>query len=718
MMKKYIWIILMATALTACDDNGGETHWSSPPVTYPATQKVDVVNDYFGTEVADPYRWLESPSDSTPVRDWINAQNDVTFGYLEQIPYREAIRERLENIWNYPKYGAPFKRGEHYFFYKNDGLQNQAVLYIQDDLEGEAEVFLDPNTFSEDGTVALTTFSVSGDGKYVAYGTSKGGSDWNEFFVMNVETREKMSDHLKWIKFSGAAWKDDGFFYGRFPESDGDELTSSNEGKQIFYHKLGDDQSQDQLIFDLPESPRLSIYPQTTEDERFLVLYLSEGATNDNALYVQDLDQTGSKPKQIITEFDQSFDVIDNLGDELLIFTNDDAPRRRLITINFNNPEEGAWKEIIPEKNEVLNDVSLAGGKIIATYMQDASSKLFIHELDGTPAGELELPSLGTVSGFSSKKEEDIAFYTFTSFVYPSTIFKYTVSENKSEVFRQSEIDFNFDDYETYMVKAKSKDGTEVPLFVTHKKGLEKNGQNPTLLYGYGGFNVNILPRFSISNLVLLENGGIYVSAVLRGGGEYGEDWHKDGMLLKKQNVFDDFIGAAEYLIAEGYTSSEKLAISGRSNGGLLVGAAMTQRPELFKVAMPGVGVMDMLRYHKFTIGHAWAVEYGDSEDETHFPNLYGYSPLHNLKDGTAYPATMVITADHDDRVVPGHSFKFAARLQAAHQGENPVLIRIETMAGHGAGKPTSKIIEEAADFWAFVFGNLGVTPIYATEPD
>lgn len=716
-MKKYIFFILMAAALSACSSesggNGGETHWVSPPVTYPATQKVDVVDDYFGTEVADPYRWLESPSDSVPVREWIDAQNEVTFGYLNDIPFRESIRQRLEDIWNYPKYGAPFKRGEHYFFYKNDGLQNQSVLYIQDDLEGEPEVFLDPNTFSSDGTVALTTFSVSKDGKYVAYGTSEGGSDWNEFFVMEVETRKKLDDHLEFIKFSGAAWQGNGFFYGRFPESKGDDLTTANEGKQIFYHKLGDDQSQDKMVFDLPKTPKLSIYAQTTEDERFLVLYVSQGATNDNALYVQDLSKPGSGPKQIIDNFDNSYNVIDNIEDKLLVMTNKDAPRNRLITIDVNNPAQANWTEVIPEKNEVLNGVSQAGGKLFANYMKDASSALFIHELDGTPAGQMDLPGLGTLSGFSGRKEENIAFYTFTSFVYPSTIFQYDIAENKSEVFRQSEIDFDFDAYETYMVKSKSKDGTEVPLFVTHKKGLEKNGQNPCMVYGYGGFNVNLTPRFSISNLVFLENGGVYVQAVLRGGGEYGEDWHKGGMLLNKQNVFDDFISAGEHMIAEGYTSSEKLAISGGSNGGLLVGACMIQRPELFAVAIPRVGVMDMLRYHKFTIGHAWAVEYGDSEDETHFANLYKYSPLHTLKDGVSYPATMVVTADHDDRVVPAHSFKYAARLQEAHAGTDPVLIRIETMAGHGAGKPTSKIIEEAADLWAFVFGNMGVTPIY-----
>lgn len=675
-------------------------------VIYPVTAKVDQVDNYHGTEVADPFRWLEQ-EDSSATKEWVDAENEVTFGYLEKIPFREPIRARLEKLWNYPKYSAPFKGGENYFYFKNDGLQNQSVLYKMADLDGEAEVFLDPNTFSEEGTASLSTFSVSKDGKYAAYGVSEGGSDWNEYYVRDVETGQDLEDHLEWIKFSGAAWHGNGFYYGRFAEpKEGRELSSQNENKQIFYHEIGTDQSADKLIYEEPEHPRRGIYAATSDDERFLMLFMSEGATNDNALKVKDLTAPNGKFKSIVDNFDNSYDVVDNIGDQLLIATNEGAPRKRLILVDFKNPAKDNWKEVIPEQEEVLNSVAFVGGKIFATYLKDASSKVYIYDLEGNRTGEVALPGIGTVGGFGGKKEDQVAFYVFTSFTYPPSIFKYDVAKNTSEVFRKSEIDFDMEAYETKQVFYKSKDGTEVPMFITHKKGLVLDGSNPTLLYGYGGFNINILPNFSITYLPLLENGGIYAVANLRGGGEYGEEWHKAGMLHDKQNVFDDFIAAAEYLIDNKYTSNEKLAISGRSNGGLLVGAAMTQRPELFQVAFPGVGVMDMLRYHKFTIGHAWAVEYGSSDDPEHFENLYGYSPLHNLKDGTAYPATMVITADHDDRVVPAHSFKFAARLQEAHKGDNPVLIRIETNAGHGAGKPTGKIIEEYADLLSFLFYN------------
>lgn len=675
-------------------------------VTYPNTAKGNVEDDYFGTIVKDPFRWLEV-DDSSAVKDWVIAQNKVTFGYLEQIPFREKFRARLEEIWNYPKFSAPFREGMQYYFYKNDGLQNQAVLYTQDGLDGEARVFLDPNNFSDEGTASLTTFSVSKDGKRAAYGVSQGGSDWNEYFVKNVETGELMSDHLQWIKFSGAAWFRNGFFYGRFAEpSEGKELSSQNENKQIYYHELGTEQSDDKLVYEDPAHPRRGTYAVTTEDESFLLLYLSNGATNDNALKVKDLSVADSRFVDVISTFDHSYDVVDNIDNMLLVVTNDGAPRRKLIGIDMDNPEKSNWKELIPEQAEVLNSVNLVGGKIFANYLKDASTHIYIHDLDGTRTGEVELPGIGTASGMIGKKGDNIAFYTFTSFIYPSTVFKYDVSTGKSEEFRKSGVKFDPSKFETKQVFFPSKDGTKIPMFVVHKKGIELDGQNPTVLYGYGGFNINILPAFSTANTVLLENGGIYAVVNLRGGGEYGEEWHTAGMLGKKQNVFDDFIGAAEYLIENKYTSPEKLGISGRSNGGLLVGAAMTQRPDLFKVALPGVGVLDMLRYHKFTIGHAWAVEYGSSDNEEEFKWLYDYSPLHNLKDGVEYPATMVITADHDDRVVPAHSFKFISRLQEAHKGDNPVLIRIETQAGHGAGKPTSKIIEEYADMWAFLFYN------------
>lgn len=711
-MKHIIITLLLAGAVLACsekkEDQSSDTP-AMPKVEYPKTDQVDWKDNYFGTEVADPYRWLETP-DSQAVTDWVNAQNEVTFSFLEKIPYREKIRKRLEEVWNYPRYSAPFKRGDHYFYYKNDGLQNQAVLYKMDDLEGEAEVFLDPNSFSEDGTVSLTNFSVSDDGKYAAYGKSSGGSDWNEFFVRNIETGEDLEDHLKWIKFSGASWKDDGFYYGRFaaPE-EGKELAAANENKQIYFHKLGTSQEDDVLVFEDKSRPKMGIYASTTEDERYLLLYMTMGATNDNALSVRDLSSPGSPIIPLVEQFDHSYDVIDNVDNKLLVLTNSGASRYRLVEVDVNQPDQANWREIIPEQEEVLSSVSYVGGKLFARYMKDASSRILIYDLAGKQSGEVKLPRKGTVGGFGGKKSDTEAFYTFSSFTYPSSIFRYDVESGTSTLFRKSEVDFDPEQYEEKQIFFTSKDGQKVPMFVVHKKGIELNGKNPTFLYGYGGFNINILPGFVTANIPLLEAGGIYVSVNLRGGGEYGEDWHKAGMLDKKQNVFNDFIGAAEYLIENKYTSPEYLAIHGRSNGGLLVGATMCQRPELFKVAFPGVGVMDMLRFHKFTIGHAWVVEYGSSENEADFPNLYGYSPLHNLKEGTCYPATMVTTADHDDRVVPAHSFKFAAQLQATQGCDNPALIRIDTKAGHGAGKPTSMIIEEKADIWAFMFYNMGI---------
>ena len=710
-MKKSLFFSL-AVLLSLVSLHSCKVENESTGLKYPVTTKSDQVDDYHGTQVADPYRWLEDQEDPK-LREWIDAQNEVTFGYLDQIPFRKQLQERLEKIWNYPKYGTPFKRGSNYFYYKNDGLQNQSVLYRMKSMDDEGSLFLDPNKFSEDGTTSLTTFSVSKDGNTVCYGTSAGGSDWNEYFVMDIESGEKKSDHLKWIKFSGASWKDNGFYYGRFAEPvEGQELSSQNENKKIYYHTLGTDQSEDVLVFEDPENPKRSIYAGTTEDERFLLLYMSEGATSDNALSVKDLNAGDDAPIiPIITNFDNNYDVVDNIGDELLVITNKNAPRKRLIKINVNNPAEENWVELIPERAEVLNGVDFCGDKLIANYLQNAATNLYAFDTDGNEVGAIELPTIGTVGGFNSKKGEPIGFFTFTSFNYPATAFKYNAVENTTEVFRKSAVEFNSDDYVTTQKFFKSKDGASIPMFITHKKGVELNGKNPTLLYGYGGFNVNILPFFSLSNVPFLENGGVYAVATLRGGGELGEEWHKAGMLDQKQNVFNDFIAAAEYLIDQNYTSPDYLAINGGSNGGLLVGAATCQRPDLFRVALPAVGVMDMLRFHKFTIGHAWVVEYGSSENAEDFPNLYGYSPIHNLKKGTQYPATMVLTADHDDRVVPAHSFKYIATLQEMHTGPNPVVIRIETMAGHGAGKPTSKIIEESADKLAFLFYNMGITP-------
>jgi prolyl oligopeptidase len=681
------------------------------PIQYPATDKVDQVDEYFGTMVADPYRWLEDDN-SDKTAEWVKAQNEVTEAYLAAIPYRDQLRERLTKIWNYPKYGVPYKDSKYYLFYKNDGLQNQSVLYIMDGIDAEPRVLLDPNTMSEDGTVALAGTDISKDGKYLAYKIARAGSDWNEIFVMDLESGETLDDHIEWVKFSGISWKDDGFYYGSYdPPAEGEELSDKNENHKIYYHKIGTPQEEDILVYENQEFPMRNYYAGTTEDERFLLIYESE-STSGNSLYFKDMKKNKPGFTQLAEGFEYDYGVVDNIGDKLLITTNDGAPRNQLYLVNTEKPEKENWTVIIPEKEEVLDGVRLIGDMIMAEYMRDAHSIAQLFTLNGEYVRDIELPTLGTLAGFSSDKGEDIAFYGFTSFTFPSAIYKYDLRNNSSELYRESEIDFDAEKYETKQVFYTSRDGTQVPMFIVHRKGIELDGNNPTMLYGYGGFDISITPSFSISRLVFLENGGIWAVANIRGGGEYGEDWHKAGTLMQKQNVFDDFIAAAEYLISEKYTSSEKLGIMGGSNGGLLVGACMTQRPELFKVALPFVGVMDMLRYHTFTIGWAWAADYGTSEDsEEMFKYLYGYSPLHNIEQGIAYPATLAFTADHDDRVVPAHTFKFMATLQEHHAGDNPVLVRIETKAGHGAGKPTSKRIDEATDMWAFVFKNLGIKP-------
>jgi prolyl oligopeptidase len=677
---------------------------------YPETKKVDVVDDYHGTKVADPYRWLEDDN-SEETKQWVAEQNKVTFDYFEKIPFREKVKERFTKLFNYPKYSAPFKAGDKYYFFKNDGLQNQSVMYVKNELDGEANVFIDPNKFSEDGTKSLSNFNFSKDGKYFAYGISTGGSDWDEFFVMNALTGEKLNDHLKWIKFSGIAWKGEGFYYSRFPEPVGSELSAKNEFGKIFFHKVGDPQEKDILIYEDPTRPNRSFYAQTTEDERFLIVSFSEGTSN-NGWMVKDLSDNNSDFITIVDDLENNYSVVDNLEDKLLVMTDYRASNYRLILVDPQNPSLENWKDVIPENENVLQSVQIIGEKIIAVYMKDASHHAFIFDLKGNPESEITLPTVGSV-GFSGRRDDNTAFYSFTSFTYPSTIYKFDVSKRQSELYYQIEIDFDLNNYETKQVFYKSKDGTSVPMFIVHKEGLKLDGNNPAYLYGYGGFNISLNPSFSTSRLMFLENGGVFAMPNLRGGGEYGEEWHKAGMLDKKQNVFDDFISAAEFLINEGYTSPNKLAIAGGSNGGLLVGAVVNQRPDLFKVAIPQVGVMDMLRYHKFTIGHYWAVEYGSSDNPEQFKFLYAYSPLQNLKQGVEYPAVLVTTADHDDRVVPAHSFKYIATLQAKHTGRNPVLIRIETKAGHGAGTPTSKIIEEVGDLWSFVFYNLGITPYY-----
>ncbi|MCX2742200.1 prolyl oligopeptidase family serine peptidase [Pontibacter anaerobius] len=677
---------------------------------YPDTKKVDQIDDYFGTKVADPYRWQENHDEQ--LDEWIAQQNEVTQAYLGDIDFRDEIKNRLTEIWNYPKYGAPFKEGGKYYFFKNDGLQNQSVLYVQESLEAEPKVFFDPNKLSADGTVALTALSFSKDGKYLAYGTSSGGSDWNTYHVMETATGKKLDDQLEWVKFSSPSWSGNGFFYSRYDApTEGNKLANMNEYHKVYYHKIGTPQSQDQLVYEDKKNALRNFYGQTTDDERFLILNVSEGASGANALYYKDLKDPKSTIKPIVTNFESEYNVVDNFGDKLLVNTNKNAPRYRLVMIDPKKPQEANWKVIVPESENVLQGVSAVGGRIIATYMKDATSQIVVFDQSGKQLNTVALPTLGTVSGFNGKQSDKEVFFTFTSFTYPPTIYRYDVPNNKVTQFRKTEVNVNTDAFETKQVFYTSKDGTKVPMFIVHKKGLQLDGTNPTYLYAYGGFNISMTPSFSIANMLWLENGGVYAMPNLRGGGEYGEDWHKAGMTPNKQNVFDDFIAAAEYLIDQKYTSSEKLAVAGGSNGGLLVGAFMTQRPELAKVAIPAVGVMDMLRFHKFTIGWAWVPEYGSSADEAQFKNLYTFSPLHNIKEGVKYPATLVKTADHDDRVVPAHSFKFISELQDKGATGNPYLIRVDVRAGHGAGKPTSLVIQEYADTYAFIYKNMGVNP-------
>ncbi len=711
MKKTSLALMLSVVAgISACNEQASNVETGKVSLVYPTTNKVEQSDNYHGILVSDPYRWLEDDT-AAAVKGWVEDQNKVTFNYLENIPFRNRIKERLTEIFDYPKYGSPYRAGEYYFFSKNDGLQNQSVTYFQKGMDGEPQVFLDPNKLSEDGTVTASLGDFSKDKKYVTRRISRSGSDWTEIDIMEVATKRELTDKLEWVKFSGTAWKGDGFYYSRYDApAKGKEYSNKNEYHKIYFHKLGDPQSKDQLIFEDKEHPLRYFYAGTTEDERFLIVSASEG-THGNEIYVQDL-QSGQKGlKKLFPGFKNNYSVVDNVGDKLLVYTDNGAPNYRLVLVDPNNPAETNWKDVIAEKPELLRGVTSAGGKLFANYLKDVTSRIYQMDINGKVEREVSLPALGSAGGFYGDKDETTLFYSFTSFTYPSSIYKYDIASGKSEVFRQSEVKFNPADYETKQVFYPSKDGTKVPMFIVHKKGLKLDGTNPTLLYGYGGFNISLTPSFSTSNVVLLENGGIYALANLRGGGEYGEEWHKAGMLEKKQNVFDDFIAAGEYLVKEKYTSPEKLAIAGGSNGGLLVGAAMTQRPDLFKVAFPAVGVLDMLRFHKFTVGWGWVVEYGSSENPDQFKTLMAYSPLHNLKDSTAYPATMITTADHDDRVVPAHSFKFAAALQEKHRGDNPVLIRIESKAGHGAGKPTSKVIEAEADKWAFMFYNMQVEP-------
>ncbi|MEO8854209.1 MAG: prolyl oligopeptidase family serine peptidase, partial [Ginsengibacter sp.] len=649
---------------------------------------------------------------SAETKEWVTQENLVTQNYLSQIPFRQKIKDRLKEMWNYTRYGSPFKEGDFYYYYKNDGLQNQAVLYRQEGLQAEPVIFIDPNKMSKDGTAAIETPSFSRNFKYAAYLESQSGSDWEVAHLMNVKDKSLMKDELHFIKFSGISWNgDDGFYYSRYPEPDENEkLTTQNKDHEVFFHKIGTPQSEDLLIYQDKENPLRIVGVWLTEDGRFLTLTKSEG-TSGTELMVKDMQNTSPNNDFVllVKGFDTESNFIDNDGNKLLVRTNEGASNYKVVLIDPKNPSIENWETIIPERKELLESVATAGNKLFLSYLQDASSRIYQTDYQGHGAKEIHLPGIGTASGFGGHRNDHEIFYTYSSFDYPAAIFSYDINKGKSSLFRKSEAKVDADNYQTVQSFCTSKDGTKVPMFITYKKGLKLDGNNPVLMYGYGGFNIAMTPGFSISNAFFMEEGGVYVQVNLRGGSEYGETWHKEGMLQNKQNVFDDFISAAQFLIDKKYTNPAKLAIRGGSNGGLLVGAVMTQKPELFKVAIPQVGVMDMLRYHKFTIGWAWATEYGSSDKKEDFENLIRYSPLQNLKPGTKYPATMVTTADHDDRVVPAHSFKFAATLQADNDGTNPTLIRIETKAGHGAGKPTDKQIDEAADIWSFVMYNLGM---------
>lgn len=688
--------------LYSCTSNETNT------MTYPETKKDDVVEDYFGNQVADPYRWLEIDT-AQEVEQWVDQQNEVTQDFLTQIPYRQAIADRYTELFNYVKRSAPYKIGNKYFYYKNDGLQNQSVIYYKEGQDGADQVFIDPNQVDENGTTSIGLSGVSKDEKYMAVSTNVAGSDWSEITVYDMETMEQLDDKIEWVKFSGASWWKDGFFYSRYPEpEEGAELSGNNKYHSVYYHRVGTDQSEDILIHRDDANPDYYNFGSVTEDESYLVMYKQPG-TDGFATYYIDLKNDGLKGSLnlLFDGFSNKSSVVDHVDNSFLVLTDIDAPNYRLIQVDLDNPSPSNWTDVIPHSENLLEGVSTGGGKLFASYLEKATNRIYQMNYDGSDQKAIELPGLGSAGGFNGKQTDTDLFYTFTSFTYPSIIFNYNIETGTSTAFFETELKFNPEDYVEKQVEYQSKDGETVTMFIVHKKGLELNGNNPTYLYGYGGFNISLTPSFSTSRIILLENGGVFAMPNLRGGGEYGEEWHQAGMLFNKQNVFDDFIAAGEYLIDENYTSKEKLAIAGGSNGGLLVGACMTQRPDLFKVAFPAVGVMDMLRYHKFTVGKGWIPEYGNAENSPEeFENLYAYSPLHNLKPDVTYPATMVTTADHDDRVVPAHSFKFAAQLQQSNTGDNPMLIRIEKNAGHGAGKPVSKIIEEQSDIWSFLFYN------------
>ncbi len=704
-MSKIFFFLLMSFALIA-----------EAQLKYPETKKEDVTEDYHGMKVEDPYRWLEDDR-STETADWVTAQNKVTFDYLDQIPYRADWLKRLEEINNYPKYSSPSRRNEYFYFYKNDGLQNQSVLYRQKGLAGNPELVLDPNKFSAEGTTSLATFSLSKNGKYAVVGKSAGGSDWRTFFIMDMTTKKYLSDSLVWVKVSGASWQGDGFYYSRYPAPDkGKELSTKNENHQVYYHKAGTSQNDDALVYEDNQNPQRFHSVFTSEDERYSFLNISDRgkAKDGNGLWYFDNKGNEKKFKPIIKEAgDYVYSFIEEVNGRFLLLTNDGAKNRRIISVDPNNPDPANWKTVIAEKDENISSASSAGKKLFLTYLKDVTSRVYVYGLDGKLEREVKLPSLGSASGFGGERNDKFVFYTFTSITFPPTIYKYDIATGQSTVFRKPEVKFNPEDYTTEQVFYPSMDGTKVPMFIVYKNGTPKNGKNPTILYAYGGFNISIAPSFSSTRMAWLEQGGIYCIANLRGGSEYGEKWHEAGMRFKKQNVFDDFIAAGEYLVNKNYTSKDYLAIQGGSNGGLLVGAVINQRPDLFKVAIPQVGVMDMLRFHKFTIGWNWIAEYGSSDNKDDFKNLYAYSPIHNIKQGLSYPSTLITTADHDDRVVPAHSFKYAATMQEKYKGENPVMIRIDVNSGHGASN-LKKSLETTSDIYSFIFYNMKLTPKFS----
>ncbi|WP_027394663.1 prolyl oligopeptidase family serine peptidase [Aquimarina latercula] len=708
-MKKTLLILFLLASIIGCkNETKIETAKTIIPLNYPETKKVDTVDTYFDTEVKDPYRWLEDDR-SKETESWVAEQNKVTFGYLDSIPFRDQVKNRLSGLWNYEKVGSPFKEGDYTYFYKNDGLQNQYVIYRFKNEGDEPEIFLDPNTFSNDGTTSLGGVSFSKNGKLLAYSISEGGSDWRKVIVKNAETKEIIEDTLVDIKFSGMSWRgNEGFYYSSYDKPKGSELSAKTDQHKVYYHKLGTAQKEDQLIFGgTPEEKHRYISGRVTEDDKYLIISAST-STSGNKLFIKNLTSNNDKLVTILDNTESDTYVIENVGSKLYLVTNLNAPNQKIVTVDASNPTPENWKDFIPETENVLSP-NTGGGYFFAEYMVDAVSKVLQYDYEGKLVRDVELPGVGSIGGFGAKKEDKELYYSFTNYKTPGSIYKYDIANGTSELYRKPKIDFNPEDYESKQVFYNSKDGTKIPMIITHKKGIELTGKNPTILYAYGGFNVSLTPSFSITNAVWMEQGGVYAVPNLRGGGEYGKKWHDAGTKMQKQNVFDDFIAAAEYLIENKYTSSEYLAIRGGSNGGLLVGATMTQRPDLMKVALPAVGVMDMLRYHTFTAGAGWAYDYGTVEDDKQmFEYLKGYSPVHNVKEGVSYPATLVTTGDHDDRVVPAHSFKFAAELQSKQQGTNPTLIRIETNAGHGAGTPVAKTIEQYADIFSFTLYNMG----------